>query len=282
MSQMRRGKVDILAQGPDGAGTLLIMTMINFFRRIRKKMADENKPMKYARYAIGEILLVVIGILIALQINNWNENLKTKNKELTYLESIKTDLLLNVEELNNFLELRDSCVVSCNRILDYYEGELELDLVDFNFHSLNLMIWFPFNQHDNTYRELLNSGNLAIISDKKIKNGLQDIQVGFKNIAFVEGEMQQDYESYLYDVYFTMADLNKNLKQFEAHIDSNSKADTSKLSKPEILELLKNMKFKNGVRLSKYNSNLLIAEYNEMIINTQNIIKRIDDELNSN
>ena len=62
MSQMRRGKVDILAQGPDGAGTLLIMTMINFFRRIRKKMADDNKPMKYARYAIGEILLVVIGI----------------------------------------------------------------------------------------------------------------------------------------------------------------------------------------------------------------------------
>ena len=278
---MKKPTLWLLNDELDGAGTLLIITMINFFRRIRKKMADDNKPMKYARYAIGEILLVVIGILIALQINNWNEDLKTRNKELTYLESIKTDLLLNVEELNNFIELRDSCVVSCNKILDYYEGELELDLVDFNFHSVNLMIWFPFNQHDNTYRELLNSGNLAIISDKNIKNGLQDMQVGFKSIAFVEGEMQQDYESYLYDVYFTIADLNKNIKQFEAHIDSNSKADASKLSKPEMLELLKNMKFKNGVRLSKYNSNLLIAEYTEMIKNTQNIIKMIDNELSS-
>ena len=256
--------------------------MIPFFRRIRKKMADDNKPMKYARYAIGEILLVVIGILIALQINNWNEDLKTRNKELTYLENIKTDLLLNVDELNNFLKLRDSCVVSCNRVLDYYEGKIELDLVDFNFHSVNLMIWFPFNQHDNTYNELLNSGNLAIISDKKIKNDLQDMQVGFKNIAFIEGEMQQDYESYLYDVYFAMADVNRNLKQFEAYIDLNSTADATKLSKPEILDLLKNIKFKNGVRLSKYNSNLLIVEYNDMIKTTQNIIKRIDDELNSN
>jgi len=44
--------------------------MIGFFRRIRKKLADENKPMKYMRYAIGEIVLVVIGILIALSINN--------------------------------------------------------------------------------------------------------------------------------------------------------------------------------------------------------------------
>ncbi len=55
--------------------------MINFFRRIRKKMADDNKPIKYMRYAIGEIILVVIGILIALQINNWNEDRKELNEE---------------------------------------------------------------------------------------------------------------------------------------------------------------------------------------------------------
>jgi hypothetical protein len=51
-------------------------TMINFFRRIRKKLADDNKPLKYMRYAIGEILLAEVGVLIALQINNRNENKK--------------------------------------------------------------------------------------------------------------------------------------------------------------------------------------------------------------
>ncbi len=56
--------------------------MINFFRKTRKKMADDNRPMKYARYAIGEIALVVIGILIALQINTWNKENNTRLIEI--------------------------------------------------------------------------------------------------------------------------------------------------------------------------------------------------------
>ena len=62
--------------------------MISFFRNIRKKLADNNppngragKPIKYMRYAVGEIALVVIGILIALSINNWNEERKISSKE---------------------------------------------------------------------------------------------------------------------------------------------------------------------------------------------------------
>ena len=56
--------------------------MINFFRKTRKKMADDNKPMKYMKYAIGEIVLVMIGILLALQVNTWNEN-RQNHKKLT-------------------------------------------------------------------------------------------------------------------------------------------------------------------------------------------------------
>ena len=59
--------------------------MLPFFRRIRKNLADENQILKYSSYAIGEIVLVVIGILIALQINNWNEEQKSRKNELTYL-----------------------------------------------------------------------------------------------------------------------------------------------------------------------------------------------------
>jgi len=55
--------------------------MIPFFRKIRKNLADDNKPIKYMRYAVGEIALVVIGILIALSINNWNEERKISSKE---------------------------------------------------------------------------------------------------------------------------------------------------------------------------------------------------------
>ncbi|MGB6035012.1 MAG: DUF6090 family protein, partial [Cryomorphaceae bacterium] len=55
--------------------------MIKFFRHIRQRMIKENRVSKYLLYAIGEIVLVVIGILIALQINNWNENRKLQNAQ---------------------------------------------------------------------------------------------------------------------------------------------------------------------------------------------------------
>jgi hypothetical protein len=55
--------------------------MINFFRHIRKKLPEDNKPFKYLRYAIGEVILIVFGILIALAINNWNEHRRDRIKE---------------------------------------------------------------------------------------------------------------------------------------------------------------------------------------------------------
>ena len=66
--------------------------MIPFYRKIRKKMADDNKPMKYARYAIGEIVLVVIGILIALQINNWNNSNQKNDLKSVYLQRLINDI----------------------------------------------------------------------------------------------------------------------------------------------------------------------------------------------
>jgi len=66
--------------------------MINFFRKTRRKLADDNKFFKYSRYAIGEILLVVIGILIALSINNWNQVQSNKQLERNYLKNFQLDL----------------------------------------------------------------------------------------------------------------------------------------------------------------------------------------------
>jgi hypothetical protein len=82
--------------------------MINFFRKTRKQLADDNKPIKYLRYAIGEILLVVVGILIALQINNWNEGRKEIIKEQAVLfnlvQSLKSD---SISFSNNYKVFKD-------------------------------------------------------------------------------------------------------------------------------------------------------------------------------
>ena len=73
--------------------------MIKFFRHIRKSLLMKNKTGKYFKYAIGEIILVVIGILIALAINNWNENRKTEQKLNQFLISLKSDLRNDLNEI---------------------------------------------------------------------------------------------------------------------------------------------------------------------------------------
>ncbi|MEW4925770.1 DUF6090 family protein [Algibacter sp. 2305UL17-15] len=62
--------------------------MIKFFRKIRQKLLSENRFRKYLLYAVGEIVLVVIGILIALQINNWNQNKVTRKKEISIIKKL--------------------------------------------------------------------------------------------------------------------------------------------------------------------------------------------------
>ena len=71
------------------------ITMIKFFRKIRQKLLSENKFGKYLKYAIGEILLVMIGILLALQVNNWNEKRRNKINEQFILNSLHQDFLHN-------------------------------------------------------------------------------------------------------------------------------------------------------------------------------------------
>ena len=71
--------------------------MIKFFRQIRQNLIMENNTSKYLKYAIGEIVLVVIGILIALQINNWNEDHKLKNEELKILLELNNALVGGVQ-----------------------------------------------------------------------------------------------------------------------------------------------------------------------------------------
>ncbi|OIP46725.1 MAG: hypothetical protein COZ16_00915 [Flavobacteriaceae bacterium CG_4_10_14_3_um_filter_31_253] len=78
--------------------------MIKFFRKIRQKLIEQQKVRSYFLYAIGEIILVVIGILIALQINNWNEIRKLNKTEKEFLSNIYNDLVIDSTQFTYYLE----------------------------------------------------------------------------------------------------------------------------------------------------------------------------------
>ena len=81
--------------------------MIKFFRKIRQNLLSEGKTAKYLKYAIGEIILVVIGILIALQINNWNESIKQAIAEREFITSLKNDLIQDKAFIGRVIKINE-------------------------------------------------------------------------------------------------------------------------------------------------------------------------------
>lgn len=92
--------------------------MIKFFRKIRQNLLTENKFGKYLTYAIGEIVLVVIGILLALQINNWNQNITSKNELTQIVKEIKNDLNKDVEFLNLMIKASEETINNIDNLLN--------------------------------------------------------------------------------------------------------------------------------------------------------------------
>ena len=129
--------------------------MIPIFREIRKKMADDNKPMKYMRYAIGEIVLVVIGILIALSINNWNSKRIANAKMITYLHNIKEDLISDTLAFNRNIGFYKN-------ILDYKKSLLSLSQFEnISTDSLSNLITPQYGKYDlntTTFTKITNLG----------------------------------------------------------------------------------------------------------------------------
>ncbi|MFL0352810.1 DUF6090 family protein [Xanthomarina sp. GH4-25] len=107
--------------------------MIKFFRHIRKQLLSVNKPGKYLKYAIGEIILVVIGILIALSINNWNEQRKVRKNERELYSSILKDLVVDENRINEHIKYYNDDQSMHYNIYQDSQGLLSNDsLIDFS------------------------------------------------------------------------------------------------------------------------------------------------------
>jgi hypothetical protein len=145
--------------------------MIKFFRKIRQGLLTENKFSKYLIYAIGEIILVVIGILIALSINTWNDQKKNTESEHRYYCRILEDFELDKQLIVELSEKANNRIVTSKEIL------LELDSGTKDKHYLlNKFLvairsdtYIPRNV---TFKDLISSGNLKLLNDVTVKNSL--------------------------------------------------------------------------------------------------------------
>lgn len=253
--------------------------MIKFFRKIRFDLMGKNKTGKYLKYAIGEIILVVIGILIALQINNYNEINKQRAKEIQFLKNLKADLLLEEDELDRYIVIRENMVNSAQIILEHFNGKSVEDIQMFNYHNFNVEIWQAFQRINNTFLELVNSGNLTIISNDSIKNGLLNLDLIYKKILSDREHLKHDYEQYLYRPFFEYVDLDPLAKSYGAYMNNGTFDKNLELSREELDGLLKNKVFKNGFVLSIFTNSIILGDYHRMKDLNKKLVELIDNEI---
>lgn len=239
----------------------------------------ENKLRQYSAYALGEIVLVVLGILIALQINNANEARLERQREIRYLENLKVDLQFSVGELEHYIETRESRIEAGMRIIEYFNGKPVEDLRDFSYDNVYVQTWQRYYQNINTYEELVNSGNLGILSNQKIKNGLMDLGLQYEKMKGDEDHMRFDFEGYVYAPFFDAVDIQPMADNFSFLASGGQAGAEAPLSRSDIESLLQDHRFKNGFTLSVYMMQAINARFVEMRTIELALIDQIDAEL---
>ena len=254
--------------------------MITLFRKIRQKLLQENNIGKYLKYAIGEILLVVIGILIALQVNNYREALQTKARETAFLHGLRSDLLLNLDELQRSIDQYSRASRSAKMMISYFEGAPITNTDSLNFHTMEVLYWDPFIRNNSTLREMISSGSLGILSDDSLKNELLRMELSYDKIDGTQEHMRYDYQEYLYGPFFRTGDMGLAYKDYMAILGGVEQATKNTKNADVIKVLLNDPAYKNGFSLCILNAKDLISNLEEMVIFTQRSLARIDTQLN--
>ncbi len=139
--------------------------MIKFFRKIRQKLLSENKFSSYLLYAVGEIILVVIGILIALEINNWNDQQIENKNEQAILKRLAKEFTSNRRQILEKINSRNDIIKKCSRLLSYYNEPKNAD-IDSIVIYLGSIIPTTFDPIQNN---LVSSGSIEILKSEELK-----------------------------------------------------------------------------------------------------------------
>ena len=155
--------------------------MLKFFKKIRQNLLLENKTGKYFKYAIGEIVLVVIGILIALQINNWNEERKIENMGKEYIREIYTDLTNDILNLNQILIALKAQYDGTENVLTIIESTEKkiTDTIQFSDNHRAPLQLLIVQRDLNTFDKLRSSGQSGLLKNDSLTDLLDEFYKNF-------------------------------------------------------------------------------------------------------
>ncbi|HAS60954.1 MAG TPA: hypothetical protein DEQ87_05565 [Algoriphagus sp.] len=171
--------------------------MLHLFKKIRKKLLKENRLKNYLVYALGEILLVVIGILIALAINNANQNRIIKNKEQNYLIGLKNEFSTSKAKLLELMKINQENLITAKAIL------IQIDKKEVSSSQLSSMLFqtysrdISFNPNNSLLLEMISSGSLRELSNLNLRHNLTNWLATLDDIAKQEKDLLAQREKAL-------------------------------------------------------------------------------------
>lgn len=236
--------------------------MINFFRKIRHQLFTTNKFSKYLLYAIGEIILVVIGILIALQINNWNNQKLLNKAEVKSYQNIKRQIIEDKAELtqvkgyNNYFKKSSEIANKIIEAQDYSKVD-SLALM-----AMGLSLYTDFHSSGHIYQTLVNSGDIKLLKNSEIPSKLQKLEMTYINVNNLE------------DIHWEII-INELSPLLRGVINFNTK-------KPVQPKKLYEVEMQNYFIETIYLTIRKDSVYTKALREIDTIIKMIDNELNIN
>ena len=212
--------------------------MIRFFRNIRQEQMRKNKIWNYLRYAIGEIILVVIGILIALSINNWNSSRVEQTKEMEYMQSMLIDLNKDRINLDSTLKFGPIPVIYNDSLFAELRKRPLQGREKRIYHFLLLYTnSIDISYHDRTITQLKNSGGFQLIRNKKVSDAILDYDIFMReSIKYMESDRTSNLINNDNILNYNMYELYK-----VQHLKDSAivhKDDISKVNYPDDLKLL--------------------------------------------
>ncbi|WP_445386461.1 DUF6090 family protein [Robiginitalea sp. IMCC44478] len=243
--------------------------MIRFFRHLRQRLLTQNKFSKYLLYAVGEILLVVIGILIALQVNNWNEERVSEKQMTSFLKSLENDLKTDTTKFGH--AIRDY-----ENIIAIKENIKRSDLENIPMDSLRLLIHITSTKHtpvQTTFNKITNSGITQITKNDSLSENIYDyytIELDYFNTIneFENNESAKD---------FSYWGRQQNMVELNAPDIPNFQNEGEQ--RKNVLKLLSEPQARNILKLEYMRKIRILDDYRNMKTEATNLLKEINKEL---
>ena len=233
-------------------------------------MADDNKPLKYARYAIGEIALVVIGILIALQINNWNEERKDRVESIKILKKLEAEFETNKTELNGSIHYHEQQYKATVKIEELFNPNhtIPTDTIK-NLIKQALYDW-KFEPRQSITMSAMDSGKIALINNDSLTDNLNTWMCAVKKYNEIYAAINKDKQEFF-------VDINKKypIKNLDPTLGvSNFKGDTD--------GIFSNLKNENIIRSLRLQEEFILVWCDALQEDHNDILRFIRSELSEN